>query len=106
MPRGPGRGLPSRSSVGARIIHATPVGGDDDGVVDDQVVDCGLGGVGLIEGDAARVLEIDEVVLKQRALYAVAVDGGGAGRAVVVDDVPLDERAGDDAGAALADVAV
>ena len=39
-------------------------------------------------------------------LHAVAVDAGAAAAAVVVDDVVLDERAGDDAVAALADVAV
>src|SRR5207245_5495622 len=82
------------------------VGGHDDSVVGDEVVLRPVGSVDLVQGDAAGVVVVEHVVLDDGVLHAVAIDAGAAAGAVVVDDVANDHRAGDDAAAALAHVAV
>src|SRR5262249_46290765 len=94
---------------GAVLDVQTPaaVAGENDRVVDDHVVVGRLGSVDLVERNAAGMLVIDQVVAENGVLHAVAVDSGAAVRGrVVVDDVVLDQGPGDDAGAALADVAI
>ena len=59
-----------------------------------------------VERDAAGMVVVEQVVFNDRILEAVAVDAGAAVGPVVVNDVAGDHRAGHDAAAALADVAV
>src|SRR5262249_44325453 len=98
-----------RRVAGAAILDVqrpAPAGSDQDGVVLDNVVLRRSAPVGLIERNAAGEAVVKQVVDDGGVLHAVAVDAGAAAGAIVVDDVLLNERSGDDAVAALADVAV
>src|SRR4029453_13652142 len=83
-----------------------PVRCDDDRVVEHTIAARGSAAVDLIQRDAAGVILVHEIVADQRILPAVHVDARTAGDAVVVDDVPLDQRIADDAVAAFGAVAV
>src|SRR5439155_726258 len=65
------------------------VGGEHNGVVGNDVIFRAAGGVDLVEGDAAGVVVVQQVVLDARILHAVAVDAGAAAGPIVVDDVPF-----------------
>ncbi len=60
----------------------------------------------LVERDAAGVAAVDQVVADDRIGDAVHVDAAAAGLAVLVDDVVLDQRAGDDPIVTLREIAV
>ncbi len=82
------------------------VSGDEDCVVDDQVVLRRFGSVDAVEGDAIGVIVVDQVVLKARALHAVGIDARSAAAGVVVNDVLLHQRLGNDPIPAHAGIAV
>src|SRR5207245_11339655 len=77
-----------------------------DRVVNHEVVDGPGRGVDVVERNAAGMVVVQEIVLNDGRLEAVAIDARGAAGTVVVNDVVFDQGAGNESGAALAQVAV
>ncbi len=65
-----------------------------------------ISGVDDVQRNAAGMIVVQEIVLNNGGLHAVAVDARSAADPVVVNDVVFDQGAGNESGAALTQIAV
>src|SRR5690606_20273642 len=67
----------------------TPRSGHDDGVIDDGGVLRGYGPVDAEAGNASGIRVIDQIIIDERVLHPVHIDGSRAARACDVDYVSV-----------------
>ena len=75
-------------------------------VVDDAVADRALGTIDAKQGNARRMIVVQQVVLNERVLNTVQIDRGTTANTVIENRVAIDYRLRDDSVSSLRGICV